>query len=572
MQSLFTGIQSRKLYGAAAIYAASAWVLIQITTQVFPFFNIPNWSVRLIIVALVIGFPFAMLLVWFNVWTPATRPILRQAQDEVNSPAKNLPGQIIAGPPAAGPATGGASIAVLPFADMSEKKDQEYFSDGLAEELLNLLAQLPQLRVIARTSSFSFRGKDADLATIARALDVATVLEGSVRKSGNMLRITAQLIRTADSSHLWSQTYDRELTDIFKVQDEIAGAVVDALKVKLLPNQHVTNVHRTTSAEAHEQYLLGQDFFRRGRLEDFERAVAAFRRAVAIDPHYAAAAAGVAMALSAAADFTADPAQRSQWKNEALATAEKTIAMAPDQADGYVVRAQFRYRLSWDWKGAEADFRQAVALDPNSSAALTGYSLALHNLGRMNEALAMAHRAIAADPLWWAAWMVYAAILRRMDRLLESRGALEHALETSPDSTVARFYLGIVELEEGQAESAIAHFRRAGGGYGQAGIAMAEHTLGHEEESRAALHELETRHAAGFAYQIAGVHAWRGEKDAAFAWLDRAVAQHDSGVARMRGDPELDSLKDDPRYAALIEKLGLPDPSTGSDHPSTSSG
>jgi TolB-like protein len=238
--------------------------------------------------------------------------------------------------PGPDPSAASPSLAVLPFVDLSEKRDHEYFSDGLAEELLNLLAQLPQLRVIARTSSFAFRGKDADLATIAHALNVTTVLEGSVRKSGNMLRITAQLIRTADSSHLWSQTYDRELTDVFKVQDEIAGAVVAALKVKLWPNQHVTNINRTTSAEAHEQYLLGQEFIRRGRLEDFEHAVALFRRAAELDPHYAAAHAGVAMALSAAGDFTADPVLRLRWKNEALATAEKTIAMAPDLADGYV--------------------------------------------------------------------------------------------------------------------------------------------------------------------------------------------------------------------------------------------
>jgi TolB-like protein len=181
------------------------------------------------------------------------------------------------------------SIAVLPFVDMSPDKDQEHFSDGLSEELLNLLAQLPQLHVIARTSSFSFKGKDADVATIARCLRVAHVLEGSVRKSGNRLRVTAQLIRSGDSAHLWSQSYERELTDVFEMQDEIAGAVVSALKVKLLPEQHFVNAHRTASPEAYELYLVGQDVYPPGRYDNFQRAVQSYQRAIALDPAYAAA-------------------------------------------------------------------------------------------------------------------------------------------------------------------------------------------------------------------------------------------------------------------------------------------
>src|SRR4029453_723185 len=207
------------VYRTAAFYAAAAWLLVQVATQVAPYFDMPTWSVRLVIVACVVGFPIAVLLSWFYEWSPSTgwRRELEGTGAMALPPASTTwAGDVAAAsePPSAQP------VAVLAFADMSQARDQEYFSDGLAEELLNLLAQLPQLRVIARTSSFAFKGKDVDVATIARTLHVANILEGSVRKSGNMLRITAQLVRAADSSHLWSQTYNRELTDVFAVQDE----------------------------------------------------------------------------------------------------------------------------------------------------------------------------------------------------------------------------------------------------------------------------------------------------------------------------------------------------------------
>ena len=396
MRLIFAELKRRKVYQAAAFYAAAAWLLVQIATQVFPFFELPNWSVRLIVFAAIVGFPIAMALSWFYEWTPAG--FRRESEAERTEAIARIVGQaldhhsatsakpVLASVPAP---TAEQSIAVLPFVDMSEKKDHEYFADGLAEELLNQFAQLPQLRVIARTSSFSFKGKDVDVATIATALNVATILEGSVRKAGNTLRVTAQLIRTADSAHLWSQTYDREFTDVFAVQDDIARAVVSALKVKLLPEQQLTNAHRSGSTEAYDQYLLGQNVFRRGRYDDYQRALPAFQRAVALDPHYAPAYAGLANAQSAVADFASTPDQRAAGKREALATAEKAIALAPSLADGYVMRGQLRYRHFWDWKGAEEDYQQALAIDPNRTDALIGYALPLHNLGRLDQALAM---------------------------------------------------------------------------------------------------------------------------------------------------------------------------------------
>ncbi|MCI4566654.1 hypothetical protein [Lysobacter sp. CFH 32150] len=545
MRSFFAELKRRNVFGAMAFYLAAGWLLVQVATQVLPFYDVPGWVVRLVIAAVVIGFPFALVLSWFYEWTP--RGWRREIEND-RSESKKFVGSIATD----------QSIAVLPFVDMSEDQDQEYFSDGLSEELLNLLAQLPQLRVIARTSSFSFKGKAADVATIARALNVATVLEGSVRKSGNTLRITAQLIRAVDSSHLWSQTYDRELVDVFQVQDGIANAVVAALKVKLLSSQQVTNAHRTGNTEAYDQYLLGQNVFRRGRYDDYQRALVAFERATALDPGYGAAQAALASAQSAVADFAPGAAARSAGKLEALATAERAITLAPDLADGYVIRGRLRMAQFWDWNGAEADFQKALALEPNKSDVLIMHALVLNNLQRTDEAVATLRRAIDADPLSWLAWMLWGAVLGRLGCADEGRVGFERALEISPDSSFTRHEFGCLELVQGRTKEALAHFRLAGAAFSQSGIAMAEYTLGHERESQAALAELESKYATGFLFQIAQVHAWRGDKDAAFEWLERACAERDTGIARIRGDLLLDRIKDDPRYTALVRKIGFP--------------
>jgi len=262
------------------------------------------------------------------------------------------------------------AIAVLPFVNMSADKEQDYFSDGLSEELLNQLAQIPQLRVIARTSSFSFKGKEVDVATIAKALNVGNVLEGSVRKSANTLRITAQLVRTSDSSHLWSQTYDREMTDVFKVQDEIAGEVVAALKVKLLPTQQPTSLQRTSNSEAYEQFLIGTEARKHYNSESLQRSVAAFQRAVALDPNYANAYAALAEAQVFGADFTGSPTQRAVAVKQAFVTVEKAVALAPDLAVGYGVRGTLRSRIAWDLKGARDEHQASGRLGAEQRAGL----------------------------------------------------------------------------------------------------------------------------------------------------------------------------------------------------------
>jgi TolB-like protein len=577
IDDFFSELKRRNVYKVGVAYAIVGWLLIQIATQVFPIFEIPNWALRLIVLAIIIGFPIALVLAWAFELTPEG---IKRTEDVDLAAAAQRPRHrawiflvIIAGAmslglfflgriTAPGKQSGAnevssKSIAVLPFVNISSDKEQDYFSDGLSEELLNQLAQIPQLRVIARTSSFSFKGKEVDVATIAKALNVANVLEGSVRKSANTLRITAQLVRTSDSSNLWSQTYERQMTDVFKVQDEIAGDVVAALKVKLLPTQQLPNTQRTGNPEAYEHYLLGMDISRQDRLEASQLAAVEFKKAITLDPGYANAYAMLSIAQARAADVAPSQAQRAEEIKQALATIDQAITLAPDLALGYSRRGYLRHTRAWDWQGAATDFKRAMALDPNNAELLSSYSQTLFFNGHQEEAIALARKATVIDPLSLDIWHNLGLLLFCSGQDAEARLAWQHAFDINPGARWPNYLVGYLDLKEGKNDGAPAHFRASDEPFRLTGTAMVEHTLGHAPESEQALDALKTKYAAGSAFQIAAVYAWRGEKDHAFEWLDRAYDQHDSGMPRLRYDPTLASLHDDPRFAALVKKMGF---------------
>jgi len=448
------------------------------------------------------------------------------------------------------------SIVVLPFVDMSEKKDQEYFSDGLSEELIKLLGKTPGLRVIPRTSSFYFKGRAETLETIAAELHVANVLEGSVRKSRNRLRVIAQLIRADTSEYLWSETYDRDLRDVFKVQDEIAGAVVSALQVKLAPAQQAANLHRTSNPRAHNQYLLGRQFFERGTRDGFRRAAEAYRKAVELDPAYAAAYAELATAESYVADQTDDAAGQQQ----ALVAADKAVELAPNEADAYAARGYMRLRRTWDWSGAEADFEKALTLDAANSTLQWRYATLLGALGRLPEAVAAAKTATELDPLSAAAWTFLSRYLIASREFAAAHEALRRFLEIQPESPNALAPLGALQLLQGNAREALTTFRQLSDeGLRVAGVAMAEHTLGHAKESQQALDQSIAKWGQARPLRIAELYAWRGEKDNAFEWLDRAYQQRSSDLYNFRNEWALASLRRDARFAAMLRKMNLPE-------------
>ncbi len=450
---------------------------------------------------------------------------------------------------------GDKSIAVLPFVDMSEKKDQEYFSDGLAEELIEQLGKTPGLKVIARTSSFSFKGKSDDIPTIALKLKVANVLEGSVRRSGNHLRVSTQLIRADSGQPLWSETYDREFKDVFTIQDEIGAAVVTALKVQLNGESTVARGHGTTNPEAYNAYLLGRQLHLQGTVPSWHQAIEAYEKAIGLDPHYADAYADLAVSEYYLADQTGDHA----LGKLAEQSAQKAIDLDPNLATGYSVRAFLRYLYRYDWVGAESDFKQALALEPTNSRVLSRYGNLLSYLGRTEEATAMLRKAIEQDPLQNTNWYELGIALSESGDHAGAYDAFHHALAIRPTDNFSKFHLARLQLVEGKAQEALATFQsNSDEEFRDAGVAMAEYTLGDAKASQQALDKLIATGAGDAAYQIAEVYAWRGEKDKAFEWLERAYRQQDGGLADLKTDLQLASLRSDPRYLAMLRKLNFP--------------
>ena len=456
--------------------------------------------------------------------------------------------------PAVAAATKDISIAVLPFLDLSAKKDQEYFSDGLTEELLDQLAQVSDLRVPARTSSFYFKGKKATIAEIARALNVANVLEGSVRKAGSTMRVSAELIRADNGYHLWAHTYDRDVKDVFKVQDEIAAAVVEALKAKLLPLPKALTARRSSNSEAYDQYLLGRQFLTRNSGEDSKRAAQAFRKSIAQDPNYAAAWAGLSSAMFWVAD--SEPALKGTLadRNEARAAADKAVALQPELADAYLTRALLRTVNDLDFAGAREDLLRALALEPENAEVLEYYgSAALTPVGQLTEAVVVLRKATLADPLNARAWASLGTAYLFQGDFGAAHTALERSLEISPRQTYAPNALAACYILEGRPADALKISQQSSAeAFRLAGAALAHYDLGHHEDAEKPLNTLIAKYGTTAAYQIAQIYAWRGDKLRATFWLERAQVQKDAGYPYIKVDPMLRNLKGDPHYSSML--------------------
>ena len=449
------------------------------------------------------------------------------------------------------------SIAVLPFADLSETRDQEYFSDGLSEELIDTLGRVPGLRVPARTSSFYFKGKSQPIASIMRALGVANALEGSVLREGDRLRITARLVRADGGNDLWSETFDRERKDVFKVEDEIAAAVLGALKLKVAPVHQAQQTLGTTNVEAYTQYLLGRHlYFRENDAVGFGEAIGAYQKAIALDPKYAAAYAGLAMAKAFRADVVGDT---TKGIADSRADAEKAVALGPEEPEGYTTRGYIRSNWGWDWAGAQADYEKALALDAAYADAKRRYVGLLASVGRLPEAVVQGKRATELDPLNADAWWGLAVALDATGNRPGALEAIHRALEIQPGDSYSMYWLGVIQLTGGQPAVALETFRKVDlGGFRLTGIAMAECSLHQASESQRAFSEAIAKTAGGSAYAIAQAFAWCGDKDQAFQWLERAYKQHDAGLAEITWGPLLATLHGDPRFAAVVSKMNFP--------------
>ena len=464
--------------------------------------------------------------------------------------------------PASSPRVTTRSIAVLPFADMSPEHDQEYFSDGVAQEIIDALAQVPGLHVVARSSSFSFKGKNEDLRSVGQKLNVANVLEGSVRKSGGRLRVSAQLVSTADGYRLWSRSFDREVADVFGVQDEIAHAVVDALRMQVLPEDMGKAAQlRVTNPEVYATYLRGRQFRSKGGLADVLQSIGEFRKAIALEPDYAPAHAWLAESLvwyGGNADSGQLRLFDADWRRHAAEEADKAVALNPRLADAYLARGRARAFVNWDWPNARADYEHALALAPGDTVALQYYAQLLVGIGRASDAVAPSLLAVELDPLSADAHYFLGFAYSRLERYDAARTALEKAVSLAPQHPLQRL-LGHVELLDGHPAKALAIFERLPARWARLfGTAVAQHTLGDEVASRRALDELIESSSQVAAFQIAEAYAWRGERETALEWLERAYETRDTGLCFIKADRFLRPLWGDPRYGAFLAKLNLP--------------
>ena len=444
------------------------------------------------------------------------------------------------------------SIAVLPFVDMSQAKDQGYFSDGISEELLNLLAKIPQLKVAARTSSFSFKGKGVEIPEIARQLHVANVLEGSVRRSGEQLRITAQLVRAAEGYHLWSETYDRKMDDIFKIQDEIAGEVVKELKVKLLG---AVPKARTTDPKAYLLYLQARELGLQGTAEAFAKSEALFRQVLQIDPRYAPAWDELARNFS---DKTGMGLLSNQ-EGFALAREadEKALTIDPDYAPTHASLGWIAMYGDNDLAGAARHFQRALALDPTDVRVLRNATTFLQNLGRVGEALALAEALVRRDPVNVTSLFNLGTDQRQAGRYDAAIASLRTALSLSPGQANLHDQLGLALMLKGDATAALTEIEQEKSEvWRMIALPMAYCALGRKANADAALDALIAKYAKDAPYNIAYVYAFCGDADNAFEWLDKAVTYHDGGLGGIVAENLFDKIHSDPRWLPFLRKIG----------------
>jgi TolB-like protein len=462
-----------------------------------------------------------------------------------------------------------ASIAVLPFINRSHDAEDEYFSDGLADELLNVPAKIRGLRVAARASAFTLKGQKVTVAEVGKALNVATVLDGSVRKAGSRVRISVQLVKVSDGYHLWSETYDRTLEDIFAVQDDIAQSVGKELRTALLGEEPDPDASgqakaevakaakgRGTDPEAHRLYLLARHLIDRMTREDMAKAIDYLKESLQRAPEFALAWSELGFAHTREAGFAWIPA--AEGFRRAREAVERALALEPDLPDGHARMAWIQMYHDRDWRGAEESYARALQLAPGNAEVLSGASTLAYDLGRLEEAIKLCRRALEQDPLSSVTYNRLGLALHHADRFAEAEAAYRKALELAPQRGGTRAFLSYALLAHGRGDEAMAEAMAEPALWARlSSLAIIHHAMGQRADSDEALRELIATHGADAGTQIAEVHGARGEVDAAFEWLERAYAQQDPGLSEMKTSPSLRSLHGDPRWGAFLQKMGL---------------
>jgi len=584
--NFFSELKRRNVYKVAVAYAVVGWLLIQVATQVFPFLEIPNWTIRLVILLTAIGFPIALIIAWAFELTP--EGIKRtEAADAARQHSRGgvwivvivvaaalslglfLLGRYTARtaiPQLNGTAAAISplkSIAVLPLVNTSGDPSNEYFSDGLSEELIAVLAKIPELKVIGRSSSFFFKGSSGDSASIGQKLGVANLIEGSVRKQGGRVRIVAELISAADGRSLWSETYDRELKDVFAVQSEIAKAVAEQMKVKLLGERPQSDAAPSNQNLAAYNAVLQSDFyFQQLTPESLRRAIEFLEEAVRLDPNYAVAYARLSQAWRQyAASFAATDAPKAF--EEARRAAEKAVSLAPDLFDVRMAMGFLAFTPDLDFRGAEKEFRRVLESSPNHAVAQSFLGAALSAQGRLAEAEQTCREALLLDPLRTVTWFNIGRVIVGLGHYKEAEELFRKGLEIQPQASRFHSYLAILDIVQNRPAQAMDNARLETEGFWRDyTVALVQQAQGDRAAADGSLNDFIAKNSNGGAFQVAVLYAIRKEPDEMFKWLDTAYATRDAGLSQLAVTPFFLPYMGDPRFVALCKKLNVQLPAT----------
>jgi adenylate cyclase len=606
IDSFFAELKRRNVIRVAGLYLVGAWLLVQVAGTVLPMFGAPDWLPRSIVILLAIGFLPALIFSWVFELTPQglkRDEDVAPEQSIAPQTARRMNRMIIAvlvlalayfcfdkfvltprrdaalvaatvksfatrASVESKSATNTKSVAVLAFANLSDEKGSEYFSDGISEELLTVLQKIPGLHVAARTSAFSFKGKNATAQEIGEKLDVAHLVEGSVQKSGNRVKVTVRLSRVATGEELWSRSYTRELKEAFALQEELATAIVSELGAHLSGGTAIAAQVKaavrggTTNAEAHQQYLQGRYYLNQFSTDNLKKAIGCFERATAADPNFALAWAALSRTHALHVGWT-DNLTRPEFDAEleqTRRTADRALELEPDLPEALNARFEIQFNYDFDWKGSAATAKRALALAPSDPILLGAASRVAGIFGDRVRAVDLARRAVALDPVN-AEIRVYLAIaLLQIRQWPEARAEFARVAELNPTTPWARAGTGLAYLYEGKYPEAVAAAELETSGFARMLVsAIGLWGQGKAVEANAELARLIKEDADVGAYQIAEAYSFRGEKDQAFAWLDRARRQRDAGLAVYPNDAFFDSLRSDPRWTAFQRSMGLAD-------------
>jgi TolB-like protein/Flp pilus assembly protein TadD len=581
--SFFSELKRRNVFRAAAFYAASSWLLVQVATQVFPFFHIAEWVVRWIVVAAIIGFPFALVLSWFYEWTPEGLQLeseISPNQSVIRQTGKKLDKWIIAILVLAvvlllanqfvwhkdapeGATIADQSIAVLPLTNEGGAKEEQYFSDGLSEDLITALSQFAGLKVIARNSSFQFRDTKDDSKTIGAKLGVAHLLEGSVRRAADAVRVSAELVNVADGSTLWSQHYDRPYKDLFKLQDDITTAVANALKAKLLNASDAaaqSDRPPSGSLQAYNAFLKGNFHFQHSTKDGLRQAIDSYQTAVSLDPKYAQAYAAMGSAQTFYGDYFSG-AEAQQNFAMARASINNALTLNPDLAGAHVAHALLLAFADLDFVGAKTEFERAEELAPNNLDAVASLAQMRAAFGHPEAAIEPIRKTLENDPRNAGWYGLLANDLMAVGRLDEAEQATRQQIDLGGTEENLKSRLCTIEVLRGNGAAALEKAQQLPAGRSRDFALARARQIGNDSAAAsAALKTLIDNYANTNAYLIAGVYALRRDLDSMFTWLDHAWANRENNVCIVYYDPFLLPYKGDPRFAAFCRKIGLPTP------------